>query len=109
MDPRRLYSLVQSGSINLALGASAEALSCCTAALAVDPGHVPAACGAAAALLSAAHHHIGLGAPGIPLVPKTQTNMFVSAQHCKWGAGVRNCTGVLDIAPSCDSVGKVCI
>ncbi|BDA47118.1 probable tetratricopeptide repeat protein 37 [Coccomyxa sp. Obi] len=54
LDPARLYSLVQSGTIQLALGAYSAALASAEAALVVDPSHAPARICAAASLLASA-------------------------------------------------------
>lgn len=64
LDPKRLYSLVQSGTIQLALGAYSDSLASAEAALQLEPAHVPARTCAAAALLASARRHIAMGAPG---------------------------------------------
>lgn len=66
LESGRLYCLVQSSAIHLALGAHADALRSCRAALDLAPAYIPARCGAAAALLAAAQHHIRMGALGVP-------------------------------------------
>ncbi len=64
LDPARLYSLVQSGTIQLALGAYSGALASAEAALELDPSHAPARISAAASLLASARSHVAMGAPG---------------------------------------------
>lgn len=65
LEPRRLFSLVQSGLVLLALGNYTEAQGPLQAALDADPQHVPALFAAAQLLLASAKYRIAQGTPGI--------------------------------------------
>ncbi|KAK9814136.1 hypothetical protein WJX72_001132 [[Myrmecia] bisecta] len=65
LQPARLYSLVQSGIINVALGAFPAAEAAYEAALGVSEDHPPALLGAGETLLAAARQHLRMGAAGI--------------------------------------------
>ncbi len=77
LDPGRLYSRAQSGAIHLTLGAYADARVAFESALECAPGHPPAQCGAAVALLAAAKQHIAAGAPGATL----SSLIYLSTMH----------------------------
>ena len=64
LEPRRLFSLVQSGLVLLALGNYTEAQGLLQSALEVDPQHVPALFAAAQLLLASAKYRIAQGTPG---------------------------------------------
>ena len=64
LEPRRLFSLVQSGLVLLALGNYTEAQGLLQSALEVEPQHVPALFAAAQLLLASAKHRIAQGTPG---------------------------------------------
>ena len=64
LEPRRLFSLVQSGLVLLALGNFTEAQGLLQTALEVDPQHVPALFAAAQLLLASAKYGIAQGTPG---------------------------------------------
>ncbi len=77
MEPKRLFSLVQSGLVFLALGNYTEAQQAVQAALEADPHHVPALFAAAQLLLASAKHHIVQGTPGPPQSP----SFFLTLAH----------------------------
>jgi len=62
LDPTRVYALIQSGSLHLALGEPSKALECHEKALAADAEHPAALLGAAEALATTAAGNIRLGA-----------------------------------------------
>lgn len=64
LEPRRLFSLVQSGLVLLALGDYKEAQGLLQSALEVDSQHVPALFAAAQLLLASAKFRIAQGTPG---------------------------------------------
>ena len=64
LEPRRLFSLVQSGLVLLALGNYTEAQGLLQSALEVDSQHVPALFAAAQLLLASAKYRIAQGTPG---------------------------------------------
>ena len=66
LEPGRLFSWVQSGSIQLSLGATADALADFDRALDINALYLPALLGAAQALLASAQRHISYGALGKP-------------------------------------------
>ena len=67
LQPGRLFSWVQSGSIQLSLGATADALADFERALDINALHLSALLGAAQALLASAQRHTSYGALGKPL------------------------------------------
>ncbi len=84
MDPARLYSLVQSGTIQLALGAYSGAQASAEAALVVDPSHAPARICAAAALLASARSHVAMGAPGKLLHVRIYLSFYIGFRVLIW-------------------------
>ena len=77
MEPKRLFSLVQSGLVFLALGNYTEAQQAVQAALEADPDHVPALFAAAQLLLASAKYRIVQGTPG----PSIFSSSFFSLVH----------------------------
>lgn len=73
LDPARLFSLVQSGTILLSLGNASAGLKRHRQALAAAPAHVPALCGTAETLLALAKMHSTQGATG-----------ELTEAHCSW-------------------------
>lgn len=65
LEPKRLFSLVQSGLVLLALGNYTEAQGLVQAALEADPQHVSALFAAAQLLLASAKYRIAQGTPGM--------------------------------------------
>ena len=64
LESDRLFSLVQSGLVLLALGNFTESQGLLQRALEVDPEHVPAMFAAAQLLLASAKYRIAQGTPG---------------------------------------------
>lgn len=62
LEPSRVYSLIQSGNLHLALGTPSKALECHEKALDIDPAHPAALLGAAEALSISAGGNIHVGA-----------------------------------------------
>ena len=75
LEPKRLFSLVQSGLVFLALGNYTEAQQAVQAALEADRDHVPALFAAAQLLLASAKYHIIQGTPGPPPSPSFLTSL----------------------------------
>ncbi|KAL0025266.1 hypothetical protein WJX77_012112 [Trebouxia sp. C0004] len=78
LEPKRLFSLVQSGLVFLALGNYTQAQQAVQAALEADPHHVPALFAAAQLLLASAKHRINQGTPGM-----ASDDLAQAAGHCQ--------------------------
>ena len=79
LDPARLFSLVQSGTILLSLGSASAGLERHRQALAAAPAHVPGLCGAAETLLALAKMHSTQGATG-----EHVQSMLLPGGHPRW-------------------------
>ncbi|KAL3133073.1 hypothetical protein ABBQ38_006975 [Trebouxia sp. C0009 RCD-2024] len=78
LEPKRLFSLVQSGLVLLALGNYTEAQGLVQAALEADPQHVSALFAAAQLLLASAKYRIAQGTPGM-----AAKDLALAARYCQ--------------------------
>ena len=81
LEPQRLFSLVQSGLVLLALGSYTEAQELLQTALEADPEHVPALFAAAQLLLASAKRCTAQGTPG-QQTPNS-INAFCKLSNCR--------------------------